>query len=282
MGLTANFAFALASVLMDFRETWKGPILPTVVVYHDGLNTKDSRALSKLWPNLRLVRYRPSLSWRTLKSRATRYFTPMVFSKFECFRLAARFESVLWLDYDQRIVKDLSPVFHSPTNMFLPGGLAVAGQFTRPVDGYDLSREGVAGGTFLIKKSKIDGLAAWRRAYWLLDQHADRLLMPDQAIIDLVIQDLELEFNPLNPEAYGCHPKSPTREAVILHCYGQPKFWNGLIDPKWNENYARWRALGGSPYTEESNHKRIRWITFPPSLSKSIKSAIGDFLRRRQ
>jgi lipopolysaccharide biosynthesis glycosyltransferase len=282
LGLTKNFTFALASVLMDIRRTWAGPTLPRVFVYHDGISLNESRILSNLYSNLTLVRYRPSLSWRTLKSRATRYFTPMVFSKFECFRIATRFESVLWLDYDQRIVKDLSPLFRSPTNMFLPGGLHVAGQFTRPLEDYDMNREGVAGGAFLIKKSKIDGLAAWHRSYRLLDQYADRLLMGEQGIIDLVIQDLALEFDPLDPEVYGCHPNSRTRDAVILHCWGQPKFWNGLMDSEWQHNYEQWMLLGGNPYLEDVNRKRIRWITFPPSFSKSIVPAARDFARRRK
>lgn len=282
LGLTKNFTFALASVLIDLRRTWAGPILPTVFVYHDGISLRDSKILNTLWPNLTFVRYRPSLSWRTLKARGTRYFTPMVFSKFECFRIATLFESVLWLDYDQRIVKDLSPLFHSTTNRFLPGGLPVAGQFTRPVEGYDMNREGMAGGAFLIKKSRIDGFAAWRRSYRLLDQFADRLLMGEQGIIDLVIQDLQLESDPLEPEVYGCHPTSRARDAVILHCWGQPKFWSGLADPEWQQNYEHWKVLGGSLYMEDPNPKRIRWITFPPSLRKSIAPAARDFARRRK
>ena len=49
---------------------------------------------------------------------------------------------------------------------------------------------------------------------------------------------------------YACYPTKSQGTEKIIHAAGQPKFWNGIYDKDWDENYTAWIKMGGTPYYE--------------------------------
>jgi lipopolysaccharide biosynthesis glycosyltransferase len=250
-GLTSNHTFAVACVMMDIKRLSAG-LSDEVVVIHDGISEKDQRILRSILPT-RFIQYDfPLKSSRVLYARSVLQFTKMVFTKFECLRLLDDYENIMWMDYDIVIKDDISELF-SPCDTgikMMPGGLLVRGQLHETVGEYDMNAEGVSAGLFVFQENLKNYAELHRFCYEKLEKYVEILYMPEQAIFDFMIQEFELSPVPIDGRVYSPHPSDQKNaaHAKIIHAYGQPKFWNGLHNDQWNENYSTWLKLGGSQY----------------------------------
>lgn len=88
--------------------------------------------------------------------------------------------------------------------------------------------------------------------YEALIKYHEKIYLPEQAIFDLMLQEFDIKICPIDEEVYSPHPtdKKLAPSAKIIHAYGQPKFWNGLNDERWDRNYKDWVRLGGSRYND--------------------------------
>lgn len=78
------------------------------VVFHDGISNKDQRLLNEIFP-ARFIEYDFPINDTSIFNQGTlNYFSKMVYSKFECFKLLNDYEKVLFLDYNQVIKSDIS------------------------------------------------------------------------------------------------------------------------------------------------------------------------------
>ena len=99
------------------------------------------------------------------------------------------------------------------------------------------------------------------------------LFLPEQAIVNLLLQEFKISITRLLPSIYSVHPiRDSIKDNVkIFHVYGQPKFWNGIHNKIWEENYKKWIKLGGTPYGHRTLsynfkkyfHKIFYIIVFP-------------------
>ena len=83
--------------------------------------------------------------------------------------------------------------------------------------------------------------------------------MPEQAVLDFMIQEFNIQPKWLEMDIYAVYPDEAKdlKAAKILHSFGTKKFWSGLENPQWIRNYSEWISLGGSPYRLPSNYIRF-------------------------
>lgn len=260
-GLTADHIFAVACVMMDLKRLSPG-LIDEVVIIHDGVSEKDQRILGSILPTRFILYAFPVKSRKVLDARSVQQFTKMVFTKFECLGLLDDYKNVMWMDYDIVIQSDIAELF-SPCDMgikMVPGGLPVRGQLLAAVDEYDMDTEGVSAGLFVFQDNLKNYKELQRFCYAKLEKYAAVLYMPEQAIFDFMIQEFGLKPVPIDGRVYSPHPSDPVNaaHAKIIHAYGQPKFWNGIQNGQWNENYKAWLQMGGSRY----RHPTLvdRWV----------------------
>lgn len=260
-GLTSNHIFAVACVMMDLKRL-SPELADEIVVIHDGVSARDQEILNGILPS-RFVLYEfPVKSRRVLYAKSTQHFSKMVFTKFECLKLLDDYRNVMWLDYDIVVQADISGLF-SPCESgikMVPGGLQVRGQLLKEVPEYDMTAEGVSAGTFVFQDTLKNYHQMYEFCYQKLIQYADVLYMPEQAIFDFMIQEFHLKPIPIDRRVYSPHPSDvqDAKVAKIIHAYGQPKFWNGLHNEHWNQNYAAWLALGGSRNVPPTKLSKLR------------------------
>ena len=249
-GLTADHIFAVACVMMDLKRL-SPRMVDEVVILHNGINEKDMYVLRSILPT-RFILYDLAFSSKVLNASAVQHFTKMVFTKFECLKLLDEYKNVMWLDYDMVIQRDISELFSPSTSgiKMMPGGLPVRGQLLEAVSKYDMDAEGICACVFVFQEALSNYKELYSFCYEKLEEYAEILYMPEQAIFDFMLQEFGLKPYPIDGHLYSPHPTDfqYAPQARIIHSYGQPKFWNGLHNEQWANNYNAWLKLGGSKY----------------------------------
>ena len=112
---------------------------------------------------------------------------------------------------------------------------------------------------FVLQDHLKDYKKMYEFCYQKLVQYADKIYLPEQAIFDIMIQEFNIKICPIDAKIYSPHPTDTenAKNAKIIHAYGQPKFWNGLENEQWNQNYKKWLEMGGSRYKSKSFLKEI-------------------------
>jgi len=270
-------AFAIGTAVINWLSTHHNPSSDSFIIFHDGMSLSDQRVLDSI-ANVTFLTYDPSfLSPRIRKLRFIDYFSPMVFSKFECLSLLDTYSKVMWLDFDIYIRKDLSELFHAGDSPFLslPSGRPVSASFTKPIPAYNMSVSGMSAGTFVLSRALGDFPAMHRFCEEQTVRYADRLKMPEQGIFDIMLQEFGIQPTFLNPETYALHPEAwnGTDAPSILHCYGRRKFWSGVSFQPWQLNYEAWLAAGGSA----SPVKAHPWKSATRRIRRRIRQGRSNF-----
>ena len=259
--LSSDLAFAVACVMMDLKRISPN-IADEVVIIHDGIREKDQSLLNSIYP-CRFILYDFPIKDPSIFNQGTlNHFTKMVFAKFECLRLLDEYNSVMYLDNDIVIQKDISELFERCESgmKMMPSGMNVRVQLHEPIEGYDMNKDGICGSTFVFQDHLKGYMNMYNFCYESLARYAKSLFLGEQAIFDFMIQKFDLTFSPIDVKIYSPHPndKELIDNAKIIHAYGQQKFWNGLSNEQWNRNYALWLKMGGSRhYKKNSIHIKI-------------------------
>jgi hypothetical protein len=158
---------------------------------------------------------------------------------------------------------------------------AAMASFMDTIKEIDMSRYnpngiGISAGLFVL----FDTLNDYMKYYdWLLQKTREwskHLYCGEQAVMNMLLQEFNINFSALEGAIYIPHPLrgTITEETKILHASGQPKFWSGLKNDIWEENYKKWVAMGGS---------RLKDRRFSFRLKRRIKNElrrIKHFLKR--
>lgn len=245
-------ALNLKDILSDFVDE--------LVIFHDGISKREQHLILEIFPS-RFYDFKFKIRHKDMRAnRSLRYFSPMVFCKYECFRLLAEYERVIWLDYDIVIRKDFSELFESSTGlklivdgamlrqMFLDDAECIDGQ------GYDLNGKAFTTSFFVLTRQIGDyqRYYEWCRKETL--QYAAHIDLPEQCIIAMLVQKFHLAYEELTQLL---HPNSDDGTAAVLHASGRPKFWEGLHNDMWDRYYREWLSIGGSPYRKPLKEKII-------------------------
>ena len=254
--LSTNRAYAAASVMMDLKRFSPG-LADEVIIFHDGIPPADQALLSQILP-VKFIHYVfPIKDLSRFSNTITDYFTFLVFSKFETFKLLNDYRCVIMLDYDILIQGDLSVVKNpSVSGMTTIDKTAKRSAFfTEYLHDYSMEEESRIGSIWVLWDHLPNYNEIYEWCYREAERLADKLYLPETGIISLAMENFK--FSPdqfLAQELYDCHPSNLeyASEAKILHCWGQPKYWNGYYSQQWEENYSIWLKMGGTPCFERS------------------------------
>lgn len=265
-GLTKNLTFAVACVMLDLKE--KSPDLADeIVIFHDGISIKQQTILNSIL-KCRFIKYKFPIKDKTKFNQETlRYFSKMVFSKFECLRLLNEYKNVIWLDYDIVINSDISELItrcDSGIKMMFPG-CKVKDQLYFPINDYKMDNDGICGSCFVLQDHLTNYIEMYNFCYEKVEKYGNNLKMGEQAIFDFMIQQFKLDVSKIDHNLYSVHPseKEKLNNAKIIHSAGSKKFWNEINNEHWNKNYKKYLKMGGQKYNY------INYI-----LLKRIKSAL--------
>lgn len=255
LGITANWAFAAATVLFGLKKHLRN-ITYDVIIFHNGISPSDQKILSTIVPNISFSKFNDSL----IKTESfTERFSKMTFARFECFSLLEKYDSVLWLDTDILIKRDISGIFSISKKPFVlyQRGVPLSEDMRSldPFENYNLTCPGYNCGVFLFNNTlrNPDEVKKW--SYNFLNKWADALSSADQPVLNLAIQEFNIPVDKL-PEKFNCPPAQRNKETCIVHPKGN-KYWEKRIDPIWDSYYRLWHKIGGSGPKLSSPRKRL-------------------------
>lgn len=274
-GGTKDQVSAMAVLALNIADKCPN-IADELVIYHDGISRNQQKKIQKIFPT-RFIKYiAPWKDKSSFSDTVLYYFSPMVFCKYECFKLLDEYETVIWTDYDVLIKKDISFIqeLSDKSEFLFDHSSDILYSFKDTFDKnkyseYDFSKPGVSLAYFVLRKNFID----YNKFYdWCINatyEFAPYLSLPEQAVINLAFQKFKSDVYEIEnlDRRYALHPRDvpliKEDDIVILHCYGSPKFWSGLENAEWNAYYNRW--------INDYKGKKIQKVTFFSRVIKKIK-----------
>lgn len=258
-GGTANDVPAMACLVMNIKDT-NPELADEIVIFHDGISIKDQNLIRSIFPTRFIFYHSPFTEVNDFDDVVVKYFSPMIFCKYECLNLLNEYEYVIWTDYDVVILDNLDELTEkTPTDIKIittkspniaESFFEEGRELTPLIKKYDFSKPGVCMSLFVL----TDTLYQHNMLYdWCIEktkEYSKYLFLPEQAIVNLLLQEFKISITRLLPRIYSVHPErdSNNDNVKIFHVYGQPKFWNGIYNETWEENYKKWIKLGGTPY----------------------------------
>ena len=261
-GGTHKDVFAMGALALNIREI-TSDLADELIIFHDGISEKEQQIIKQIFPT-KFVRYNFSVGfWAKRRNSSLRYFSPMVFCKYECFRLLQEYDRVIWTDYDIVIVKELKELVQDNAGLQIVEDSAPMKRmfFENAEQGdfreFDLEKRGVCTPLFVLTRE----IGNYQKYYDWCNQetlkYAPYIYLPEQCIISMLIQKFHISYTHLPAEKYALHPNSYDGKASIIHAYGRPKFWEGLSNEQWNKYYTEWISAGGRPYKKPIKEKLI-------------------------
>lgn len=269
-GGTKSDVAAMAVFVLNIKYT-NAHLFNKVIIFHDGIKDKNQKKIQAIM-DTEFVEYK--YPGQVKNDIVINYFSPMLFCKYECLRLLEKYDEVVWSDYDVLIKGKLDEVcqFKKRNLNIVVDGKVVRDMLyehiTNPeIYKYDLKREGLCTPLFSISRNIEDYMEMYRWCYRKTEEYDEDIMLAEQAIFSLMIQEFAKDYTALDASKYACHPTNAQGNEIILHSYGQPKFWNGLYNDEWNQLYVEWLNMGGSPYLD---------------FLKKVKAKIKLFITRLQ
>ncbi len=248
-GITSNLTFALANVIIGLKKHSPN-LADEIIVYHDGIINKDQELLNSILP-CRFIEYEfPVKDISNFDPCFFDQFSHMAYSRFECFNLLNEFKKVIWLDVDILIQKDISGLLqYSETGFGILPGDRLKYNLKEPIKEYDMESHGYWTGTIIISDKLVNYEKMTKWCYEKLQEYSNKLYLPDQAIIIMLIISFNIEILEIEKAVYCSHPIfRNVNEAVIVHSYRPKKFWDCWKFNEWDANNKNWLKMGGSPY----------------------------------
>ncbi len=248
-GGTKRDVDAMAVLAINIQEK-TSMVADELIIFHDGISEIDKKAIASIMKT-RFIRYKCPINWfRLMCNKTIRYFSPMVFCKYECFKLLEEYDTVIWTDYDVLIRDDISEIRTMKENMaFVINEDTSLKQMFYPnisrkdMQAYNLEANSITMPLFVLKRELGNYMLLYEWCYNKTRELLPYLYLPEQCIVTLLMQEFNLSCKALSIPIYCMHPKEALPCTKILHAYGQPKFWNGLINENWEKYYKKWMNL---------------------------------------
>lgn len=253
-GGTKKDVAAMAVLALNIQETNKN-LADELVIFHDGIAQCDQMLIKQIMPT-RFIRYRCPVSKLKLYQNASiRYFSTMLFCKFECLKLLDEYDAVVWSDYDVLIKESIQEILQEEHGFYVVANSERTLQSMfhtsinkRDMSAYDMQGESITTPLFVMRRDIGNYHEYYDWCYKALGAFYRDLYLAEQCIYSMLVQKYRIPYSKISLETYVVHPKDDNEKAKILHAYGQPKFWNGLENSKWKEYYSRWLGMGGRDY----------------------------------
>ena len=248
-GGTKKDVDAMAVLALNLQEV-SPKLTDELIIFHDGISDKKQNLFQQIMPT-RFIRYKCPINWfRLMRNKTIRYFSPMVFCKYECLRLLEEFDIVIWTDYDVVIKENIDELKNRKSKMsiIVNHDTPLRRMFyptikREKMEGYDMEGVSVTTPIFVMHKSLKHYMEYYNWCYDMTRRYAKYLYLPEQCIFTMLIQNFHINYEELDMEVYCRHPRNATEKTKILHAYGQPKYWNGLHDECWELYYKKWKKM---------------------------------------
>lgn len=272
MAITGNKTFSLANVLIGLMKHSPN-FADDIIIYSNDISEKDKKVLKKIFP-VKIKKYKFQLLSKD-NQIALDVFTSMAYARYECFKLLAQYENVVWLDTDILIRRDISGILHyaQQTGICLRGAISnsIKCNFIEGAEKLINMDGGVCcnSGIFALNDKLPNYKEITKWCYEKTELLKDYLLAADQGIIGLIIPHFNLQFTIL-PIEYNVFTgyTYEVKNVVIEHAYGPEKYWNFFDDPEWDDNYIKWLSLGGSPCEDKKLRSLFGKLVYQKTLKK--------------
>ncbi|MCM1182304.1 MAG: hypothetical protein NC337_02900 [Roseburia sp.] len=242
---------AMAVLALNLRDVSPN-LADEMIIFHDGIPEDKQRLIRQIMPT-RFIRYRCPINWfRLMSNRSIRYFSPMVFCKYECFKLLDEFDTVIWTDYDVVIKAGIDELKGRKANLsiIINHDTPLKKMFysaieKKNMEGYDLEGVSITTPMFVMRKTINRYMEYYDWCYDMTRKYMKYLYLPEQCIFTMLVQKFGIEYEELDMETYYYHPRNATQKTKILHAYGQPKYWNGLYNEQWEAYFEQWKKMKG-------------------------------------
>lgn len=288
-GGTKNDVAAMGVLALNIRDIAPG-LADELIIFHDGISAGDQALIRQIMPT-HFYRFHFHVSFiDKRKNSYIRYFSPMVFSKYECFRLLKQYDRVIWTDYDVVIRKNMQELLDSDAglqliengkgtikNWFKDQGKSISGE-------YDIERAGVTAPLLVMTREIGDYMKYYHWCRQATRKYIANIEMPEQCILSMLVQKFHIVYQALPVTQYAPHPWDHMENASIIHAYGRPKFWEGLHDEQWDKYYVQWVAMGGHQYRISAKVRKMakERIAFMENKSKEkVYAPVVVFVYKR-
>lgn len=255
---TDNLTFAAGNVALSLNKYLRD-IEYECVVIHRPISARDESVLREI-PNVRMLPFDFSAEFiEVMMARmpgASRFRAGnalMTFTHFEVFRLLDEYRVVAWLDTDISIQADISNIVDfAPFGITADTPFSVTNNFSRQIDGYDLSVPGYCAAV-IVADDSLPYRAIYEWCYSKSMEHADALVNADQGILNLALQEFSISPKIMPLDVWQCRPDRPTAiQAKIVHFGHKRKVWNDEVIshayPEWYRMHKVWQKRGGSDF----------------------------------
>lgn len=261
----------IGTLLMQLQNGENKDLFSEAIIYFDAeISEKDRQVLLSIMP-CRFIKYAPPLPRALFKSESFKRFSILSFTRYEIFNFLSEFDNVVWLDTDILLQKSLKPLLNEaeehgfailcedPVNKSAENPDYMYTNFSEHIPDYDMYSYLYCTGVIAAnhKLNMKDDYASW--CYEKTIELADVLVLPDQGVINALIQKFNFPVTSLNCNIFGCFPsyQRNCEDSLIIHSWGPNKFWSDwylrLCYPNWEAYYTKWVNIGGSALNFENS-----------------------------
>lgn len=253
----------IGNLLIQLKDT-NDSLFDEAIIYYNELNEKDKKIMKGIIP-CRFIKFDYELPANIKKLQAFEKFSPLMFARYYMFDLLNEYETITWLDTDVLICGKLDSIidkaknngmsanFEDPQNKSYKVTDTVKTSFKTPLANYDMTKYNMSSGLITVADTLKD---YDKMTKWCFDktiEYADYLVLPDQGILNILIQEFNIDVASVGENGAYCFYPSYKRDASnakIIHAWGARKFWKSWYlfktYPKWYEYYQSWLKCGGS------------------------------------
>ena len=274
-GGTKNQFPAMAVLALNIAD--KCPdIADELVIFHDGIPEEEQKKVNQIFPT-RFIEYKnPFKDRNNFNETITNYFSFMVFCKYECWKLLDEYKTVIWTDYDILLLDSISEIkerqnyyakFVKSKFLVTKFERAVFWKFESDLAKFNMLGDCISCPLFVLYDDFPSYDDFYKECLELTQHFGSVLWTPEEGVISVLFQQHNINYDIIDSVVYVTQPfeyEKNKDKAKILHAAGQPKFWNGLKNEKWNSYYKIW--------TE--NYKGIGFQQKKISIKEIIKCII--------
>lgn len=250
-GITKNYDFALANVLLGIKEKSRLKIFD-IIVYHDGLSEEKMECLNNILP-CTFIEYKNDIITEEFDQENLKLYSNMCLARYECFDLLHKYKTVIWNDVDILIQGDLRGLLdygHKSglAMTYTDIGFLTEANFNGLIDEYNMCLPLINSGIIVLTDKLVNYEEMKKWCYSTLKKYARKLRYLDQGVLNLLVQEFNIAVEAIDIAKYCCHPeRNYSGNANIVHSYGYDKFWTSNVlkkkFPLWCVNDDKWAKI---------------------------------------
>lgn len=251
-GITGGYVDILANVLIGLKKNSK-QFWDDIVIFHEGINEEQQVHLNKI-VECKFIELSSKDFLKHVPKEQLELYSVATFFRFESFSLLDNYEKVIWSDVDVLYQKDISALakFGDKTGYaatYAPSPYMVENNFFELVNEYNMFTPMINAGLFVISDKLKNYKQIQKWCYQSTIKYGKKLRWLDQAILNIMVQEFDIEIERIDLNQFHCHPtfKEYRKNACIIHAHGLRKFWNDLefqqLFPEWYKNNNEWLKI---------------------------------------